>query len=71
MSDIYDFLLTEDQLVYYTGYTQPAAQIRFLQKWGIRHVVNAAGRPRVTRDQVNEMDKPRRAAEGIPSVREK
>jgi hypothetical protein len=59
MSDIDDFLLTEEQLVYYTGYTQPAAQIRFLQKWGIRHVVNAAGRPRVTRDQINGFERPR------------
>jgi hypothetical protein len=45
--------LTEDELEYYTGYTQPAAQVRFLKKWGINHVVNAAGRPRVTWDQVN------------------
>jgi hypothetical protein len=35
-----------------SGYKQPAAQIRWLRKWRIRHVVNALGYPRVTRAAV-------------------
>jgi hypothetical protein len=45
--------LTEAQLEFYTGRKQPAAQIRLLQKWKIRHIVNADGRPRVTWANVN------------------
>jgi hypothetical protein len=44
--------LTDAELEYMTGYKQPAAQIRWLQKWRIRHVVNAMGQPRVTRAAV-------------------
>jgi hypothetical protein len=44
--------LTDADLEYMTGYKQPAAQIRWLQKWHIRHVVNASGYPRVTRAAV-------------------
>lgn len=44
--------LTEAEIEFMTGYTQPAAQIRWLQKWRIRHVVNAIGYPRVTRAAV-------------------
>lgn len=51
--------LTDAELVFYTGYTQPAAQIRFLQKWRVRHVVNGAGLPRVTWAAVNGAEKPR------------
>jgi hypothetical protein len=47
--------LTDAELEFYTGYSQPAAQIRFLQKWRVRHVVNALGRPRVTRAAVEGM----------------
>jgi hypothetical protein len=51
--------LTDAELEFYTGYTQPAAQIRFLQKWRVRHVVNGIGRPRVTWEAVNGSEKPR------------
>jgi prophage regulatory protein len=44
--------LTDAELEFMTGYKQPAAQIRWLQRWGIRHVVNAFGYPRVTRAAV-------------------
>jgi hypothetical protein len=44
--------LTDAEIEFMTGYTQPAAQIRWLQKWQIRHVVNASGYPRVTRSAV-------------------
>jgi hypothetical protein len=44
--------LTDAELEYMSGYKQPAAQIRWLQRWRIRHVVNAAGYPRVTRAAV-------------------
>jgi hypothetical protein len=46
------------QLYELTGYTQPAAQIRWLQRNGIRHFVRADGRPVVTKDALQE----RRAA---------
>jgi hypothetical protein len=44
--------LTDSELEYMSGYKQPAAQIRWLQKWGIRHVVSSLGNPRVTRSAV-------------------
>jgi hypothetical protein len=44
--------LTDAEIEFMTGYTQPAAQIRWLQKWRIRHVVNGGGYPRVTRSSV-------------------
>jgi hypothetical protein len=51
--------LTDIEMEYYTGYKQPAAQVRFLQKWKVRHVVNGMGHPRVTWDAVNGSEKPR------------
>lgn len=45
--------LTEGELEFYTGRTQMAAQVRVLQKWKIKHIVNAAGKVRVTWAQVN------------------
>jgi hypothetical protein len=44
--------LTDSGLEYMSGYKQPAAQIRWLQKWRVRHLVNALGHPRVTRSAV-------------------
>jgi hypothetical protein len=44
--------LTDAEIEFMTGYIQPAAQIRWLQKWQIRYVVNASGYPRVTRSAV-------------------
>jgi Domain of unknown function (DUF4224) len=52
MDDPPPLFLTDAELEYMTGYKQPAAQIRWLQKWRIRHVVNALGYPRVTRAAV-------------------
>lgn len=40
--------MTENELVEGTGYTQAAAQIRYLQRERIAHRVNARGRPVVT-----------------------
>ena len=40
--------LTESEIERMTGYRQPAAQIRWLQKWRIRHTVSRSGRPNVT-----------------------
>ena len=34
--------LTDAELEFYTGYKQSAAQIRFLEKWEVWHVVNGA-----------------------------
>lgn len=39
--------LTREELAELTGYVQPAAQIRWLQKNGIHHTVRADGKPRV------------------------
>lgn len=39
--------LTVAQLQELTGYVQPAAQVRWLQKNGLRHFVRADGHPRV------------------------
>jgi Domain of unknown function (DUF4224) len=55
--------LTAADLEQYTGVKQNAAQIRFLRKWSVRHVVNRLGRPVVTWDAVNrtgsKADRPR------------
>ena len=56
-SDLPPLFLTNAELEFMTGYKQPAAQIRWLQKWQIRHVVNAAGYPRVTRAAVEGTEK--------------
>jgi len=49
--------LTDAELEFMTGYKQPAAQIRWLQRWRIRHVVNAFDYPRVTRAAVEGTEK--------------
>jgi hypothetical protein len=56
-NDFPPLFLTEAELEFMSGYEQPAAQIRWLQKWRIRHVVNAAGYPRVTRAAVEGTEK--------------
>jgi uncharacterized protein DUF4224 len=53
--------LTGAELQELTGFTQPAAQLRWLRKWKIRHFVNAHGRPVVTRA----------AVEGLPGARDR
>lgn len=45
--------LTDAELEHYTGVKQAAAQIRFLQRWNVRHVVNRIGKPVVTWEAVN------------------
>lgn len=63
MIDARMHFLTDSELEFYTGYIQPAAQIRFLRKWNVQHVVNALGRPIVTWDAINRRDdeRPKRA----------
>lgn len=51
--------LTDEEMIELTGYRQPAAQIRFLQKWRIRHVVNRNGRPKVTQAAVEGSERPK------------
>lgn len=41
-------LLTTKELENLTGYRQKAAQVRWLQKNGVRHYVRADGHPNVT-----------------------
>ncbi len=53
--------LSDSDIEFMTGYKQPAAQIRWLQKWRIRHAVAANGRPRVTREAVNGAERPKAA----------
>lgn len=45
--------LTDAEVCDYTGYTQAAAQSRFLRRSGIRHIVNAANKVRVTWEAIN------------------
>jgi hypothetical protein len=45
--------LTDPELCDYTGLRQAAAQSRFLRRSGIRHIVNAANKVRLTWDAVN------------------
>ena len=45
--------LTPAELAELTGREKPSAQIRALERQGIAHVVNAAGRPVVTWAAVN------------------
>jgi hypothetical protein len=45
--------LTPDEIRELTGYRQHAAQIRWLQREGIRHWVNANGRPVVPLSSIN------------------
>ena len=51
--------LTDAEVENFTGLVQPAAQARFLRKHGIRCVVNAANKVRVTWDSVNAGPKER------------
>lgn len=44
--------LTDAELEDITGYTQPAAQIRWLKKYGIRFFQAADGHPRVLRSDL-------------------
>lgn len=53
--------LTDDEMIELTGYRQPAAQIRFLQKWHIRHLVHQNGHPKVTHAAVDGSETPRTA----------
>lgn len=45
-------ILTNKQLEHLTGYRQHAAQIRWLQRNGVRHYVSASGEPRVLESAV-------------------
>ena len=55
--------LSASDLEQFTGVKQSAAQIRFLQRSKVPHVVNRLGRPVVTWDAVNgvvhKADRPR------------
>lgn len=51
--------LTDEEMIEMTGYRQPAKQIRWLQKWRIRHTVNRDGRPKVTRAAVEGSETPK------------
>ncbi|MDO6610539.1 DUF4224 domain-containing protein [Shewanella sp. 1_MG-2023] len=46
-------LLTEKDLEQLSGFTQPAAQIKWLLLQGIKHFVRKDGRPSLTWDFVN------------------
>jgi hypothetical protein len=50
--------LTDAELIELTGYRQAAAQIRFLQKWRIAHVVNRKG-PVVARSAIEGSQTPK------------
>ena len=42
--------LTPDELVTLTGYKRPADQVRWLERNGVPHWINAQGRPVVRQD---------------------
>lgn len=62
------FLSTED-LRELTGYTQGAAQIRWLQKNGIQHTVRADGKPRVIPAALSPTQKPVARGPNFEAVR--
>jgi hypothetical protein len=51
--------LTQPEVEYMTQLKQPAAQVRWLRKFGIRHLVGALGNPRVTWEAVNGSERPK------------
>lgn len=53
MSD-WPLYLTPEEVIETTGLHQPAAQIRWLQKNGVRHFVRADGKPRVPRRAITD-----------------
>lgn len=50
--------LTPDELVHLTGWRAPAKQRQWLQANGVRHHVNASGRPVVTWAAVEGQGRP-------------
>lgn len=55
--------LSPEQLLELTGYVQPAAQIRWLRRNGVRHFVRADGRPVV---QPSALEPPRETRRSEP-----
>lgn len=49
--------LSDADMIDLTGYTQPAAQVRWLQKNGVHHFVRRDGKPRVFPDALKPRDK--------------
>ncbi len=50
-----DWLLAEGDLIVLTGYVVPSAQRRWLDRQGLRYLVDAAGRPKVSREAVDRL----------------
>lgn len=50
--------LTDDEIYDLTGYRQPAAQVRWLQKNGVQHYVRSDGKPRVLPSALEEREQP-------------
>lgn len=61
--------LTADELRELTGYTQGAAQIRWLRKNGIQHTVRADGKPRVIPAALSPNQKPLSRGPNYDAVR--
>jgi hypothetical protein len=60
--------LTDAELADITGYTQPAAQIRWLKKYGIRVFIAADGHPRVLRSDLETAKNQPRAAANLAAL---
>lgn len=61
--------LSRNDLYELTGYTQGAAQIRWLRKNGIQHTVRADGKPRVVPAALSPNQKPAPRAPNYDAVR--
>lgn len=57
-----ELFLTRRELSDMTGLAQPAAQIRWLKKSGVRHFVRADGYPRVPRTAITADPVPQQAS---------
>lgn len=59
------WLLSEDELIEFTGLKQPKKQIQFFSKNNIPFEINALGRPKVLREaienRINSKSKPNKA----------
>lgn len=60
--------LSDIQLRELTGYVQPAAQVRWLQKYGVHHTVSADGRPKVLPSSLERPSAPKRPQPNFAAV---
>lgn len=64
-----DEFLTDDQLLDFTGYVQPARQAAYLERQGIRYHRRRDGKVRVTWTQINALPAEVRAGPNLEAAR--